>query len=265
MAMEDNCASHAGHLLGGAEEPGTDVVIADSGLADETFNLVCRARFAVEEAPDRVDGVLATVAATGRPFSWWVGPTSRPANLDALLRGRGLEASETEEAMIADLPDLAWPQEEAAGTGLEINLEIKTVRTSTQLRDYALLMASNWSPPAPAVHEYFALAEVAILHEDCASSFVVGYLDGEPVAGAEIHVAAGVAGLYGVVSLARWRRRGFGTAVTVAALELARAAGVRRAVLQASADGAPLYRRLGFRTVGNFTEFAIPGGTVWGS
>lgn len=255
--MEDNCASHASHLLGGGASPAADVVIADSRLSDDTFNLVCRARFAAAEAPARVADVLAAVAATGRPFSWWVGPTSRPADLDALLRAQGLAESETEEAMVADLAVAPWEQ---AGAGAA--LEVESVRTLAQLRDYAHLMASNWDPPAPAVYEFFERAAAAILDEDCASRFLVGYLDGEPVAGAEIHLAAGVAGLYGVVSLERWRRRGFGTAATVAALGLAAAAGARRVVLQASADGAPLYRRLGFSTVGHYTEFAIPGGAV---
>lgn len=254
FAMEANCASHASHLhhaLAGARvhRPG-DVVIADSGLSDDTFNLVCHARFAAGGGSARVADVVSTVQATGRPFSWWVAPTSTPANLGSVLRSHGLPASETEEAMVADLGGLTpQPPPDA--------LTLATVETVAQLRDYAMLMAHNWDPPSPAVHEFFERVAPAVLDGRCASRFVVAYADGEPVAGAEIHLSAGVAGLYGVVTLEAHRGQGFGTAVTRRALELAATAGVGTAVLQASADGAPIYRKLGFTTTGEYTEYAL--------
>ncbi len=65
--------------------------------------------------------------------------------------------------------------------------------------------------------------------------------------------------MYSISTLAPYRRRGFGLAGTAAAIGAARRAGYETAVLQASAEGERLYARLGFRSVGAFTEYAIPG------
>ena len=52
-----------------------------------------------------------------------------------------------------------------------------------------------------------------------------------------------------------WRRRGIGRAMTAAPLRAARAGGARRACLDASDAGAPIYQRLGFEVVASTTRF----------
>lgn len=254
VAMEDNCASHASHLHrflhGGIVSGLNDVVVADSGLADDTFNLIARARFSTNDVQTRVNEVIDLVVASGRPFSWWVAPTSTPSQLGEVLSACGLRPSETETAMFAVLGDIR-PFRDIDG------LSIVPVRTVEQLRDYAMLMARNWNPPAPAVDEFFEGVASGILNSKCRSRFAVAYLGESAVAGAEIHLHAGVAGLYGVVTLEEYRRRGFGTAVTSFALQSVRESGVKYAVLQASSDGSSVYRRMGFESIGVYTEYAV--------
>lgn len=137
---------------------------------------------------------------------------------------------------------------------------VQRVTTRSQLADYAAVMAANWSPPSTAVIRFFEDTADDILDERSRSSFVVGYANSQPVAGAEVHFAADVAGLYGVVTLETARRRGFGSAVTLAALDIARERGARTAVLQASSDGAQLYRNVGFEDVGTYAEYSIGSG-----
>ncbi|MFE7421036.1 GNAT family N-acetyltransferase [Rhodococcus sp. NPDC057529] len=252
--MEANLASHAGHLHFQVPNArvldGADVYLADSGLHDDTFNIICRARFSDRDVDARVAAVVGEVRALQRPFSWWVAPTSAPDDLPIVLRAHGLVEAETEEAMVATLTEV--PPAPHRG-----DLVVVAVESAEQLRDYASLVARNWDPPSAAVVDFFAHTAPAILAPTCASRFVVGYRSGEPVAGAEIHVHAGVAGLYGIVTLEEHRRQGLATAVTLAALELVRAEGVTHAVLQASTDGAPVYERIGFTSVGTYTEFAL--------
>src|SRR5690349_24367716 len=78
--MERNLAEHACHLHRGmtgatVTELG-DLLIADSGLDDDTFNIVAAARFTAVDASTRITETTEALTRTGRPFSWWVGPAS---------------------------------------------------------------------------------------------------------------------------------------------------------------------------------------------
>jgi GNAT superfamily N-acetyltransferase len=60
----------------------------------------------------------------------------------------------------------------------------------------------------------------------------------------------GTAGIYDMGVADDERRRGIGTALTLAALELGRTQGCGIATLNATPEGASLYGTLGFRQVG---------------
>ncbi len=72
--MEANLAEHACHLhrdmTGATVTESGDLLIADSGLDDDTFNIVAAARFTAATAPARVAETVRTLTRTGRPFSW---------------------------------------------------------------------------------------------------------------------------------------------------------------------------------------------------
>ena len=77
----------------------------------------------------------------------------------------------------------------------------------------------------------------------------------EPVATAEATVCDGTGGLYNISTLAAFRGKGTGSALTWLPLRDARDAGNGVGVLQAAPDGVGIYRRLGFLPFGNITQY----------
>lgn len=243
--MERNVVAHARQLVRGlpgsryAERP--DLVLCDSGLPDDLANVVLAARFGPADADRRIADTAAELRATGRPFAWSVGPASTPADLSDRLAAAGLPVAERETAMRLDLADLVPPP--PAG------LTVRAAATGPARADFAAVVAANWDPPNESVRRLLTVLPAA-----GPSTALVGYAGGEPVCTALLVDAAGVSGLYMVCTLLAHRGRGYGTAVTAAALARARHP---VAVLQASPQGEPVYRRLGFRAAGGFAEHAV--------
>ena len=86
----------------------------------------------------------------------------------------------------------------------------------------------------------------------------VALLGARAVAASQLFLSSGVGGIYWVASLPRVRGKGIGGAVTMAALQDARKLGCRVGILHVSAEGYPVYRRLGFR------EVCKMNGYLWG-
>ena len=247
-----NFVAHAGWIQD--RVPGMRVLdgglaVIDSGLPCDTFNLVCRARLDAAAADARVRAAVDHFRTAGRPFSWWVGPADRPADLGRRLEEAGLEKAETELAMVADLssmaPDVAVPE----------GLRIARARSPREIADFAAVQAANWDPPDAQVLRFYDLAAGVLLSGDCPLRLYVGYLGAEPAAASEATFAGGVAGLYNVATRREFRRRGFGAALTSWPLRDAREQGYGTAVLQAAAEGVRLYERIGFRRFGDITEY----------
>ncbi len=225
------------------------LTLIDSGLPTDSFNFVCRARLEMESIADRIRDVLHHFRSAARPFSWWVGPVDRPVDLGEHLLQAGFKAADGDVAMAADL-DVA-----VQSTNKPSGLRIERVSNATQIREFADLVAANWTPPDLAVVRFYDMATPLLLQRDCPIRLYVGYLRGKVVATAEITAANGVAGVYNVATRATHRRRGIGTAMMLRALQDARAEGFDTAVLQASRDGHELYVRIGFQAVGEFVEY----------
>src|ERR1700678_273409 len=252
-AADENLVVHAtavtARLVGAYISAEPDLVLADSGLACDTFNFVCRARLTPSTAARRAAEAVNHFRAAGRPFSWWLGPGYSPDSLSQILRDQGLFEAESEVAMSLDLTELHSSPPDVEG------LTIHRVRTGEDLHAYAALSAANWDPPDPHVLQYYVLAAPVLLHASAPQWLYLGRVDGEAVATADATFGGGVVGLYNIATRPAFRRRGIGLAMTRAPLIEARAAGWSRGILQAAAGGVSVYQRVGFRPFGRVTEF----------
>ncbi|GAB3413441.1 GNAT family N-acetyltransferase [Flindersiella endophytica] len=88
-------------------------------------------------------------------------------------------------------------------------------------------------------------APQALAHKD--SRYLVGRIDGQPVACAKVELAAGTAYIGGIAVLPSHRGRGIGVAISAAAVEAARQLDPSLIWLTAVRELHPLYTRLGFR------------------
>lgn len=245
-AADENFVVHASWLHRRTEGmrciEASDVVLTDSGMHSDTFNIACRARFDSGRAHARIRESIEFFETVGIPFSWWVGPADRPERIGTLLTDCGLREAESELAMAVELAYL--PDEEAVD-----GLTVTQVREQDSLRTFARVLGD------PVGVAFYEQTGPALLAADSPIRLYLGLLDGVPAATSELTLGGGIAGIYNVSTRPEFRRRGIGTAMTLAALNAARAEGMAYAALQASPEGQGLYARLGFYPFGVITEY----------
>jgi ribosomal protein S18 acetylase RimI-like enzyme len=204
------------------------------------FNSVLRANLTPDNAETAIQAAIARCEARQVPMLWWVGPSSRPANLgERLLAHRFILENET-PAMGVDLLKLNENLEVPAAFTIEEvhNLEMFNIWHQT--------FASGYEIPDFVADAFFDSSVTIGFGPDRSIRHWIGRLDGEAVATSSLIIGAGVAGIYNVATIRAARRQGIGAAITLAPLRAARQMGYRIGVLQASTLGFNIYRKLGF-------------------
>lgn len=247
-AMEANLNIHMTHFaqyLNHVELiriPGFTLV--NSGLADDTFNYAIDADFSSADANKKISEVTDYFTQKKIPFSWWISPHDQPADLSTHLENHGYKNTENNCAMYFDLD--AWDEH------ISSIPELKIIRATDEktLHDFALVLANDEA----AFKTYFSWI-ASILTDDDPIEYYVGYVDGRPVVRGLSCYFAQVAGLHWLSTAPTERRKGYGKAMQEYRLKRAKELGYHVAVLQASDEGYPLYRQLGYKECGHFREY----------
>jgi len=167
--------------------------------------------------------------------------------VEAELRGRSWVIIEDEPALV--LPAIPPP------VPLPPGLEVYRVADEAGRSEMYATLAAGFEMP-PGADEAFSLPLAAGL--DPAVGWFVGRHEGRGVAGALLACVEGIATVHGVATVPAYRRRGFGRAVTWAAVQEGAARGCTTAALRALGVSFDMYRGMGFVHVCNHRTYAPP-------
>lgn len=207
---------------------------------------VLRTRLTPDDARRRIAETIRHMEQLTDRFRWLVFDTCTPATLERLLGEAGLTPATGDPWMVASLLDLG-PEPLVPDS-----FHIKRVYDERTLDDWMTVSAAGYGMPLPMAQIWRDAYWAQGLEISAPSQHFVGYLDDRPASAGTLLFSPGMAGIFDVATPPQFRRRGLASAVTHAAMRIARERGFRRACLQASSQGFGLYDKLGFVTV--FTE-----------
>lgn len=233
---------------GGRVVDTTSRLVTEAPVAPPPYNAVLR--FHDEgDRPLREQAVelLAPMLDRGVTPVWLVHPTTE-TGIRGVLGDLGLVCAEEIFGMCADLADIDPPEPRDDIEIVEFNEDSEHLWLDLVSWRYGL---SDESSPY--------LREVYRAGLRNGTGGLVAVVDGAPVSKAVLHLADGVAGIYGVATTEAGRGRGLATHLCATALAHARDRGADRTVLHSTPMARELYRRMGYRDVATFEMWAAPG------
>jgi ribosomal protein S18 acetylase RimI-like enzyme len=128
---------------------------------------------------------------------------------------------------------------------------IEKVSSGKQMEDFSKVIASIFGETEEAHYvkrQYDILGQKKI-YTDTEMTFFVGYFDGTPVSCGTVYVTEESTGIYDVAVKEDCRKKGFGSAMFAHLMGEAKKNNTKYCILQASSDGAGIYRKMGFTDV----------------
>jgi len=223
-----------------------------TGIPHRMLNCVFRMRLdGVPATDERLRKIVKSYMERRLPASFYTDPDAKPEDLGNRLGSIGLRHSHDRPGMAADLQlaDLTKTAPEG--------LRITKVSDLAELMTYMTVLTEAFEFPLAIEQPRYELEAALGVGPQLKRMHLLGVLNGMPVATATLFLGSDVAGIYNVGTLHRSRRRGIGTAMTLAAMRTAKAAGYRTAILQSSSDALPMYEKLGFETVCKYGVYTL--------
>ena len=172
-------------------------------------------------------------------FTWHIIPSSQPENLSQLLIARGAELLESIPYMAVGLDDM---QRDFA---LPADFRWTAVRTHDQLASWTSIYCQARGYPESAYKLFDIFADLD-LSEQSPIQLILGYLGDTPVSTYSVFMDDETAGFYSLTTLPEARGHGIGTAISIAAADLAAERGYQIATLLSEPPSRNICKRLGF-------------------
>ncbi len=182
----------------------------------------------------------------GRAYTVWI-REHVDANLEKVLLESGLSSFADLPGMVQEAPSAVHPLADGVRVELVDDADTAAALAAVESAGYATM-----GIPAENTERVFSMPERIINPHTIAA---LGYLENRPVAAALAILSHGIAGLVWVATCPEARGRGLGEACTRLAGNRAFELGARCTVLQASEQGEPIYRRMGYREITRYRWF----------
>ena len=245
-------------IRGFAAVPGVEVVDDErslrvaTGVPSPLFNPVLRATVEPAAVAALVDEARAWYRERRLPWSWYVGPASRPPGLARELERRGF-------AKVTEPPGMAAVLDTLADLDPGPRIQVEPVHTRRLVDAWFGVFAPSFDLSKAAASAFRDLIVAGGFGDDAPMRNYIAFEGRDAVATGSLVPAAGVGGIYNIATRSDRRGRGIGRAVTHALMAEAAGLGYRCAVLWSTTAGLPVYRRLGFREQLRVPTYLGPG------
>lgn len=226
---------------GSEERVDEDISLYRSGMHSPSLNGILRvSEGKFDRACAEAGRLLKDV-----PWMWWVGPDSPADTADRLLEFGAAEIGQ-QPIMAARLDRIEMPE---PATGLTV----REVSGPSMLQEWTHALARVFGVSDEHLGARTELETV----RTGAITRLVGFVDGRIVATISLFTEHAVAGLYSLTTAEGFRRRGIGAAMVAAAVREAREQSLDLLTLQSSAQGEPVYLRMGFQQIAAYRMFTV--------
>jgi len=221
-----------------------DVYITNTGAPVADFNLVFPKRPS-HEVGETLEKAASYFAAKKLPYRVCVPAHDAGACRHCLAPQGFVETKPVPGMVLSPIPE---------APRLPDHLEVRRVADADTLADFQQTAFEGFGLPMAAAPLFLTAELMALSHV----ALFVGYTQGEAAATAALIGTEGVAGIYWVATLERFRGRGYGEALTWRAIAEGGERGYPLASLQASEMGRPVYARMGFAHDCDYAQFDSP-------
>jgi GNAT superfamily N-acetyltransferase len=229
---------------GGSIDRVDGLVVALTNIPDPQLN-ACFVERPPTQPAAALDGAASVFAAHGHRLSIDL-PRGRFPDVERAAADLGLE-------IIVSRPGMAAEVDAIAPATPPVGVQLLRVSNLQELRQFWAIQSTVFDMAPEVIRAYVPQATLAA--EGVA--LFLARLNGKPAACCAAYELEGSLGIFGVATLPDVRHRGIGTAITAASIDAARPR-VDLAWLQATDEGLPVYRRMGFRQVLDWDVLVLP-------
>lgn len=242
--------SHWGMGPGCSLHDDADALWFETPIPLMPFNGVFKFK-AKNDAKAKIESIINQFKTREVPFIWVVHPTSAPDDLYEQLINHGLKDVEPIFGMAKKLTELSEIP------ALPDGIEIRKARDEHDVIAFNQFAAWRWSVPDEYKDRHIKLLSQFRLGKQGTHTHVwQAWKDDQPIAKVGMYLGSGSAGIHAVATKPDARGLGLAKALTLTALNEAQSVGYKLAVLHSTPMAQPLYKKLGFESIADFSLFA---------